>query len=212
MKVGDIERSFAALGADLRLSAWWRGAAIDRLLDESHALLVGAVVERLKRLGWLVEVEVSFSDYGDRGSIDVLAWHPASRSPAVFEVKSEMGGVDPTLRPLDIKARLAPKIARRFGWVSSGPVGRILVLPEDRTARRDVARHANVINVALPARAREIRTWLRAPAGPLAGVWFLTYVGVTDARRNPSALRRVRVAPSRSNERSRGDRGDQTAA
>jgi hypothetical protein len=212
MNVGDIDRCFAALGADLRLSAWWHGAAIDRLFDEGHALLVGAVVERLKRLGWLVEVEVSFSEYGDRGSIDVLAWHPPSRSLAVFEIKSEMGGVDPTLRPLDIKARLAPKIARRFGWSSSGPAARVLVLPEDRTARRDVARHANVIDAALPARARQIRGWLRAPAGPLAGVWFLTYVGGTDAKRNPSATRRVRVAPSRSKQRPEAHEDAETAA
>lgn len=212
IKVGDIERCFAAMGADLRMSAWWRGAAMDRLLDEGHALLVGAVVERLKRLGWVVEVEVSFNEYGDRGSIDVLAWHPHAHRLAVFEIKSEMGGVDPTLRPLDIKARLAPKIARRFGWSSSGPVARILVLPEDRTARRDVARHANVIDAALPARGHEIRSWLRAPTGPVAGVWFLTYDGGTDAKRNPSALRRVRVAPSRSKRLSDSDKQAEAAA
>jgi hypothetical protein len=198
MQVRDLDHCFAALGADLRLTASYRGAAIDRLFDEGHALLVGTVVERLKHTGWLAEVEVSFSDYGDRGSIDVFGWHAASRSLAVFEIKSEMGGVDPTLRPLDVKARLAPKIAQRFGWSNPGPVARILVLPEDRTARRDVARHANIFDTALPARAREISRWLRAPAGPLAGVWFLTYVGGTDAKRNPSARQRVRVAQARS--------------
>jgi hypothetical protein len=201
LKVGEIERCFAALGADLRLLALWRGAAVDRLLDEGHALLVGAVVALLKRFGWHVEVEVSFSDYGDRGSIDVLGWHPAFRALAVFEIKSEMGGIDPTLRPMDVKARLASKIGLRFGWRNAACVGRFLVLPEDRTARRDVARHARVLDVALPARARDIRGWLRRPTAPLAGIWFLTYVGSADSKRNPSAPRRVRRPSPRSKER-----------
>lgn len=198
LNVGEIDRCFAALGAQLRLMAWWRGAAVDRLLDERHALLVGAVVSLLKKFGWLVEVEVSFSDYGDRGSIDVLGWHPAYRALAVFEIKSEMGGIDPTLRPMDVKARLAPRIALRFGWQNARLVGRVLVLPEDRTARRDVARHASVLDVPLPARAREIRGWLRRPTKPLGGIWFLTYVGSANSKRNPSALRRVRRPSPRS--------------
>ena len=28
---------------------------------------------------WIVEPEVSFSIYGERGVIDILAWHPTSR-------------------------------------------------------------------------------------------------------------------------------------
>jgi hypothetical protein len=198
LNVGEIERCFVALGADVRILATFRGAAIDRLLDEGHARLVGAVVEVLKRFGWSVEVEVSFSDYGDRGSIDILAWQPTFRALAVFEIKSEMGGVDLTLRPLDVKVRLAPKIAQRFGWVRPLAIARLLVLPEDRTARRDVARHAGVLDTALPSRARAIRSWLRKPSGPLAGIWFLSYVGSADTKRNPSASRRVRRSYPRS--------------
>jgi len=198
LNVGDIERCFVALGADVRMLATFRGAAIDRLLDEGHARLVGAVVVWLKCFGWSVEVEVSFSEYGDRGSIDILAWQPTFRALAVFEIKSEMGGIDPTLRPLDVKVRLAPKIAQRFGWVGPLVVARVLVLPEDRTARRDVARHTGVLDTALPSRARAIRSWLRNPSGPLAGIWFLSYVGSADTKRNPSATRRVRRRAPRS--------------
>jgi hypothetical protein len=199
LSIGEVDRCFASLGARLDLSAWWRGAALDRLLDEGHARLVGEVLRRLQSLGWEVRVEVSFSSFGERGSIDILAWHPAHRVLAVFEIKSELGGMDPLLRPLDVKARLAPQIAaREFGWRASGPVGRIVVLPEDRTVRRQVSRHADVLAAALPARSREIPRWLAKPSTPMAGIWFLTEVGRADTMRNPSATRRVRRPSPRS--------------
>ena len=50
----------------------WHGEELDRLLDEAHARLVDEVVRRSTVLGWVVAVEVSFSRYGERGSIDVL--------------------------------------------------------------------------------------------------------------------------------------------
>ena len=58
---------------------------------------------------------------------------------------------------------------------------RVLVLPEDRTARRAIERHAAAVDAALPARSREVRTWLRQPVGSVAGVWFLTDVGLVNA-------------------------------
>jgi transcriptional regulator with XRE-family HTH domain len=73
-----IEAILDALGARLELLVQWRGAALDRVLDEGHAQLVAEIVRRLERFGWAVQVEVSFSEYGDRGSIDVLAWHAAT--------------------------------------------------------------------------------------------------------------------------------------
>lgn len=101
LRFGDVERCFDALDARLEVRASWHGAALDRLLDEGHARLVSQVVRVLERLGWIVEVEVSFSIYGERGSIDVLGWKPAERALVVVEVKSEFGSVEGTLRPLD---------------------------------------------------------------------------------------------------------------
>jgi len=199
LRFGDVDRCLAALDARLDVRAWHHGAAADRLLDERHASLVGEIVRILRRHGWIVEVEVSFSDYGDRGSIDVLAWQPLGRVLAVLEIKSELGSLEGTLRPFDMKFRLAPKIVReRFGWQPL-TIGRILVLPEDRTARRAIERHSVVLDVALPARSRQLRTWLRNPVGGIAGIWFLTERQHSNLARNPSAIRRV----SRGNSRSR---------
>lgn len=200
LSLGEIRRSFEALGGRLDLVASYRGAALDRLLDEVHARLVGRIVVLLRNLGWHVEVEVSFNVYGDRGSIDVLAWKEAERALLVIEIKSELGGLDGLLRPLDMKVRHAPTVARdRFGWDAT-IVSKLVVLPEERTARRALERHSAVFDGALPARAREVRRWLRQPIGPLAGLWFLSDVGTADTKRNPSAIRRVRVLRTRSDE------------
>jgi transcriptional regulator with XRE-family HTH domain len=191
LRFGDLERSFAALGCDLRVNAFYRGATAERLLDEGHALLVGAFVELLRRLRWEVRIEVSFAEFGERGSIDILAWHAATRALLVVEVKSELGGIDATLRPLDVKVRLAPVVARRLGW-QPRHVARILVLPEQSTARRAVRRHAAVLDRALAARSRELRRWLRRPRAAIAGIWFLSFPRATRLGPNPSARQRVR--------------------
>lgn len=71
-----VQAICAALGADLDVRVRWRGEGLDRLLDEGHATLVDLVVGLLRAAGWEVALEVTFNVYGDRGSIDILAWHP----------------------------------------------------------------------------------------------------------------------------------------
>ena len=117
LSLPEIDRCFTAMDASLRFFAEWHGAALDRLLDEGHAALVGAISGVLRELGWQVEFEVTFAKFGDRGSIDVLAWHAHSRTLLVIEVKTELGSLEGTLRSFDVKVRLAPVVAaERFGW------------------------------------------------------------------------------------------------
>jgi hypothetical protein len=102
-----------------------RGA--DRLLDEAHAALVAEAAKRLRHLGWDVQVEVTYSHFGERGSFDILAWHPSSRVVLAVEVKTDMPSLEGTLRKLDEKARLAATVGREpFGWQARS-VGRMLV-------------------------------------------------------------------------------------
>ena len=54
VSVRALRRHARALGAELRMELWFRGADLDRLLDEGHAALVGAVASRLASLGWEV--------------------------------------------------------------------------------------------------------------------------------------------------------------
>jgi transcriptional regulator with XRE-family HTH domain len=194
----ELDRCFVAMDATVKLWAEWNGAAIDRLLDEGHANLVGSVAGLLSAMGWQVQFEVTFARFGDRGSIDVLAWHAASRTLLVIEVKTELASIEGLLRPFDVKVRLARVIAfERFGWQPLS-VGGLVVLPEDRTVRRRVARHSAVLDNALPTRNREIRRWLANPAGAVAGLMFLTSSQLVGSKRNPSAVQRVRPGGLRS--------------
>lgn len=173
-------RIFAAAGGRAHLSVWWNGAAADRILDERHAAIVERVLAVLRRRGWTTAVEVSFSEYGERGSIDVLAAKERQLAVAVCEIKSDVGSLEETNRLLDVKARLAPVIAqKRFAW-RPRVVGRILIVPGTSSIRRIVAAHGLTMASAYPAGSREVRAWLRAPIAPIRALWFLSEVGASN--------------------------------
>jgi transcriptional regulator with XRE-family HTH domain len=168
-----VRRILAALDALVVLDIRWRGAAVERLLDEGHAAIVAAVADRLRRLGWLVEVEVTYSENGEHGSYDVLAFWPAPGILLVIEVKTDIPSAEAMLRKLDEKTRLGTDVARkRFGWRAKS-VARLLVCPESATVRRRIARRP-VFAATLPERNVAIRQWLRRPVGSLAGIWFFS--------------------------------------
>ncbi len=174
LAIRTVRAMFAVVDARFDPVVSWRGGAIDRLLDERHSLLVGDVAKVLRSAGWLVEVEVSFAIYGDRGSIDVLAFHPATRTLLVVEVKTELTSIEETIRRHDVKVRHAAAIAvERFGW-SARQVGRLVVLLDGSTARRRVERHRGSLSVAYPDRGSVARRWLRSPSGTLRGLVFMS--------------------------------------
>jgi len=168
----DLERVAAELGARIRLDLAWHGAALDRLIDERHAALVDATVRWLTAAGWNAVVEASFSIYGERGSIDVFAWHPAGPL-LVVEVKASIGDANQTLIGIDRKVRLAPSIAKERRW-PAGSVGGILVVASTTTSRRRIALHDAAFRASLPSTAAECRRWVASPSGrPARGIVFL---------------------------------------
>jgi len=161
------------VGAEWDPSIRWRGGELDRLIDEAHAALVGAVGRRLGADGWETRTEVTYSIYGERGSIDVLAWHAGARMLLVVEVKTMLASLEETLRRHDAKTRLAFRIGReRCDWDADG-VSSVLVLPASSTSHRHVARHGDVLGAAYPLRGNALRRWLRKPREPAAGLLFL---------------------------------------
>ena len=186
MPIDKVRRAAKALEAELIIQLRWRGGDLDRLVDEGHSFVVGKTLERLRSRGWEVRTEVSYSIYGERGSIDVLAWHEPTRSLLVVEVKTSIVSGEETLRKHDEKARLAGRIAvEQFGW-RARIVSRLLILPDLSTPRRQVERVATVMHVAYPDRGVAVREWLARPAGPVAGIVFLPAIegpkrGVTGA-------------------------------
>lgn len=170
--VDKLIRITAALGAAISVRIMWQGEAFDRLLDADHATLVDATLDLLRREGWELATEVSYNLDRERGSIDILAFHAATGTLLVVEVKSVVPDLQAMLHGIDRKARIAPRIAHERGW-NVRTVARVLVLPDDRTARRRIESHAATFDVALPARTVEVRRWLRTPTSQLAGILFL---------------------------------------
>jgi len=168
-----LRRVGAALGIEMSLAPRWRGPELDRLLDAGHAAVVEAVVSELRERSWTVLVEWSFNRYGERGSVDVLAWHPDRSALVVVEVKTRIVDLQDLLSTLDRKVRIAAELLpKERGWRPVG-VGRIVVLPDTSTSRDAVDRHRATFGVALPGRTIAVRRWLRAPAHDLRAVWFL---------------------------------------
>jgi hypothetical protein len=157
VRVGDLQRLAVALDARLELNLFWRGASLDRLIDEAHAEPVDAIVRWLIALGWELAVEASFAIYGERGSIDVFARHP-SGALLVVEAKASIGEANQTLMALDRKVRLAPEVATQRRW-AVGPIGALLVVAESTTSRDRIRRHAATFGHALATPSAECRRW-----------------------------------------------------
>ena len=194
MPVGTVRKIVGGLDAELVLFVRWRGGDLDRLLDAGHARLCDNLSRLLTNQGWEVAPEVSYSEYGERGSIDVLGFHPGSRLLLVTEVKTEVASVEATFRKHDEKVRLAPKIAReRLGW-DARATARLLVVPEHRTIRRQVEDKPALFGNVYPARNAAVRRWLRMPEGAISGLLFLPDTNQARGMRARPSRKRVRVA------------------
>jgi transcriptional regulator with XRE-family HTH domain len=163
----------AALRGYLSVRIMFQGEGMDRLRDRKHAALVDQMVGRLKAEGWEVATEVTFNHFGERGSIDIFAFHPGSGTVLVVEVKSVVPDVGGMLAAIDRKVRLAADIARGRGWRVER-VARLLVLPELSTARRRVLDHEKTFANSFPARNVDVNAWLRSPTKPVSGLIFLS--------------------------------------
>jgi transcriptional regulator with XRE-family HTH domain len=192
VSVDELRAVASALDSTLALDIRWHGGGLDRLLDERHAAVLGSTTRLLASLGWLTDVEVTYSHFGERGSIDIIAWHEATQVLLVVEIKSELVSVEGTLRKLDEKARLAPVVAAERWPGRPSAVARMLVLPSTTTERRRVTRHGAVLDAALPLRYERSRAWLRRPVGSASGLLFVAVTTGDGARRVQTAAQRVR--------------------
>jgi transcriptional regulator with XRE-family HTH domain len=194
LSVRSIRRIAAAVEVRLPFSPRWNGGEADRLRDRDHARIVEEVTAALRRYAWDVIVEYTFSHYGERGSIDVVAWHTATATLLVVEVKTRIYDVQALIAGVDRKARLASQLLRdERGWNVSS-VARLVVVPELTANRRLVADRASLFAAALPARSREVRTWLQRPEGGIAGIWFLSVANRIGGIRVAVGRQRVRKA------------------
>jgi transcriptional regulator with XRE-family HTH domain len=189
--MGTVRRVAAALDIRVDLVGRWRGGDLDRLRNARHSGLSESVIRALRRPGWILAPEVSFSIYGERGVVDLLAWNPKERILLVIELKTEIVDVNELVGTFDRKVRLAIEIAREHGWaIEPGTaVSAWVIVSDSRTNRRRVQDHAAMLRTAYPIDGRGVRRWLASPSGPIRCLSFWT-----ASERAAPGVKRVRAA------------------
>ena len=150
---------------------------------------------RFERSGWTVVPESSFNHYGDRGRIDLLAFHPVTRTLVVVEVKTVIADIQELLGTLNAKERVAPVLARSLGWRAARVVP-FLIVAESTTNRRHLVAHARLFG-RFALRGKGAVAWIRRPDGTPSGLLLLVKspdrsgVGVGRAGRQGVRLRQA---------------------
>jgi len=192
--LGILRAVATVLGADVDVRIRWQGADLDRISGAAHAELHESIADHLARwIGWTWRPEVSFSIWGERGVIDILAWHAASRSLLIIELKTELVDPQELVATMGRRVRLGKEIARGLGWHPTSVSAWVIVV-ESSTNRRRAARHARLLRTAFPADGHAIRRWLRAPDGSISALSFWSDVRPGSLRRSISQVKRVRRA------------------
>jgi transcriptional regulator with XRE-family HTH domain len=192
MPLRTLRRCLAALEVRLDLVPRWRGADLNRLLDERHAALGVGWTTRLRAWRWQVQPEASFSRYGERGRIDLLAWHGETRTLLVVELKTEVVDVQELLGVLDVKVRLAPIVARQLGWGTAASVVPAIVISDTSTNRRRL-QSIDPLFARYALRGRPALSWLRRPVGAPSGLLIFSVLSSAPTSR----VRRGVVTPAR---------------
>ena len=165
-----------ALGVRVELEL--RGSASDLLRDEEHATVVSHLKTALESLHWEVAVEFSYSEFGERGRVDLFAFHPARRTLLIAEIKTGIFDAQDMLGSLDIKHRLGPVLARRRGWRPSH-IGILLAITRTTANERKVHRLAPLFS-GFDVRGPQARAWF---ADPASGARLLVFVAPAEAGR-----------------------------
>jgi transcriptional regulator with XRE-family HTH domain len=173
VSLGSIRRVAQALDARVDMFVRWQGGDLGRLINARHAAMHEAMAQTFAALeGWLAEPEVSFSIYGERGVIEILAWHPKARTLLVIELKTELVDVNELMGSVDRKGRLAAEIARKRGWRPAS-ISTWVVLADSRTNRRALASHETVLRAKFPDDGRRVRGWLHRPSAAMNALSFM---------------------------------------
>jgi transcriptional regulator with XRE-family HTH domain len=191
ISVATLLRLAEALEVRIDVVPRWRGGDLDRMLNAGHAALHQRVAGLFARTAWMPAPEATFAVYGERGVIDVLAFHPPTGALLVVELKTDLVDVQRLMAAVDRYRRLAPRVARERGWNARG-IGVWVVLRDTKTNRRRVREHAAVLRSVFPHDGRFVRRWLREPIGPLAALSFVADAAAGPGAASSSGVRRVR--------------------
>jgi transcriptional regulator with XRE-family HTH domain len=181
-----------ALGGRIDFIVRWQGGELDRLLNARHSALHESVARWFRgRRGWVIAPEVSFSIRGERGVIDILAWHAESTTLLVIELKTEVVDVNELMGTIDRKRRLASYVVRERGWFPA-TVGVWVIVADSVTNRRRVRSHQTTLRAAFPSDGRSVVGWLTKPAGEFQCLSFWSNAHLASTKTGLASVRRVR--------------------
>jgi DNA-binding Xre family transcriptional regulator len=204
-KLSTIRRVGEVLEVRVVPDARWRGAALDRFLAEAHVAMAELVTRMLLGAGWEVRPEVSFNHFGERGVVDLVAWHPATRTALLIELKTELADINELLAVTGRRRRLALVILEPLGW-RPDRVAQWVVVAAGRTNQRRLGDHRELLRSAFPADGRSVAGWLANPSAPVSALWFLPDVHGMRRGRGPASPMRVRVRRPSVNQASKSAR------
>jgi hypothetical protein len=196
--VDHVRRVAAALDIRVDLVPRWRGGELDRQLNSRHSAMHEDVARWIGRhAGWVFIPEASFSIFGERGIVDILAWHEGAGAVAVLELKTAIVDVQELIGTMDRKRRLAWRMAEERGWRPKS-VSAVILVEDGQTNRRRIREHRTVLRAAFPSDGRRLAGWLRDPRRAVAilAMWSDDHRG--DLRPRSGGSQRVRPGSSRS--------------
>lgn len=191
LSVNAIRRVMRVLEARLDLTIRSRSGDIERVASSVHSALVETMIAALREAGWTARPEVSFSVAGERGLIDIVAWHASTRSLLLIEIKTEIVDVGEALGTFDRKRRLALVIARQLE-LDPASTSAALVVADTRTNHRRVQEHAATFGGTLPDSGQRFRAFVARPAGSVEALAFWPIRHPGSVRPLAGGVRRVR--------------------
>ena len=85
------------------------------------------------------EAEGSFSEWGERGRVDLLAFDPSTGTFVIVEVKTQLLDLQDLFGSLNVKERLAATVAERRRWKLRRQT--VLLAVADTSANREIVAH-----------------------------------------------------------------------
>ena len=195
MQLTAVRAVAAALEVRVELLPRSRAADADRLLNAKHAALAEAFLEWIGAFpGWELRPEFSFSHFGERGIIDVVAWNAVDRALLEVELKTDVIDSGELLGVVDRRRRLGAQIVSSLGW-EPRTVSSLVVVAESDANRRKVAAVRRTFDAALPDRIGAVRQYLRGPSEPIRGLIYFSNRHPGQVRQSFATARRVRRPP-----------------
>jgi transcriptional regulator with XRE-family HTH domain len=159
----DLARMFDAMDARLQVSVS-APMIVDRRRQREpvHARTGSYVHRKQAAAGWSVVPEVEVHGVRAHGWIDLLAFHAASRTALVDEIKTDLHDIGGLGRQVAWYEREAWHVARGLGWRPRRIVTVVFVLLTQANDDR-IRQNRDVLRDMLPGRALDVAALLHAP-------------------------------------------------